>query len=215
MSAIRFLNCEIDLSRKVFKPRAETAFWSKKVLAQIKKHYQDKSRLKVLDMFTGSGCIGIAFLKTLSKYCQRMDFADISKEAGEQTKINLKMNKIPETKYRIYQSNLFEKLEGKKYDIIFANPPYVALERIWQVQKQVLKSEPKKAFFAGKNGMYYIKKFLKEVKNHLKENGMFFLEFDPLQKEEIKRILEKQGFDFDFYKDQFGKYRWLKASTVK
>ena len=66
--------------------------------------------------------------------------------------------------------------------------------------------------------MFWIKKFLFKVKKYLKPptnklvgGGKIFMEFDPLQKEKIKEILEKQSFKFQFKKDQFKKYRWLKV----
>jgi release factor glutamine methyltransferase len=133
------------------------------------------------------------------------------------------LNKIEESRYRIYKSNLFENLKRKEpapyrnevsgagYDIIFANPPYVALNRISQVQKEVRQKEPREALFAGKDGMFWIRKFLKEAKKHLNRNGVIYMEFDPLQKNEIQEILKKEGFKFSFRKDQFKKYRWLKA----
>jgi release factor glutamine methyltransferase len=101
-------------------------------------------------------------------------------------------------------------LKNKRYDIIFANPPYVALERINEVQKEVLQKEPAVALFAGKDGMFWIKRFLKEVKKYLNKNGAIYLEFDPQQKEKIEKILKKEGSKFQFRKDQFKKYRWLK-----
>jgi len=207
MRVVDFLNCKIDVSKKVFQPRIETEFWLKKAINELKIENW-KLKIDVLDVFTGSGCIGIAILKNI-KNC-RVDFADIDGEAISQIKINLKLNKIPREKYEIYKSNLFEKLKNKKYDFIFANPPYVALERISEVDKEVLEKEPKTTLFAGRDGMVLIKKILKEVKNHLKTGGVFYLEFDPLQKEKIREILEKRGFQFLFQKDQFKKYRWLR-----
>jgi HemK-like putative methylase len=166
--------------------------------------------LKILDIFAGTGCIGIAVLKNIER--TRVDFADMSKEAVEQIKINLKLNKIPKNKYKIYKSNLFEKLKERKYNIVFANPPYVALDRVQEVQREVLEKDPKKSLFGGRYGTFWIEKFLKEVKNYLKKGGIFYMEFDPLQKEKIKKILEKENFKFNFYKDQFQKFRWLKAT---
>ena len=218
---IKFLNCKIDLTRKVFQPRIETEFWVKKAIRDVRMLEGSKvGMLRVLDLFAGTGCIGIAILKNIKN--SKVDFADMSKKAIEQIKINLKLNlprselfllrsKIPKNRYEIYKSNLFEKLKNKKYDLIFANPPYVALDRISEVQKEVLEKEPSQALFAGRNGMYWIEKFLKEVKNYLKPGGVFYLEFDPKQKEKIKEILKKQGFKFSFHKDQFQKFRWLKA----
>jgi len=212
---MRFFNCKIDLSKRIFKPRIETEYWIKQALSKLQIEncrLQIEKKLKILDIFAGSGCIGIAVLKNIKNV--RMDFIDIDKNAIEQIKINLKLNRISQKRYRVIRSNMFEKLRGNKYDFIFANPPYVAKNRISEVQKQVLKTDPKIALFAGKDGMLYIKKFLKQVKNHLKKDGLFFLEFDPLQKLEIEKILKKENLQFKFYKDQFKKWRWVDASNA-
>jgi len=205
----RFLNCRIDLTQKVFEPRIETEFWVGKALREIK-IAQSVRKLSVLDIFAGSGCIGIAVLKNIKN--TTVDFVDISNKAIKQIKVNLKLNKIPKKRYKIYKSNLFKSLKKKQYNIIFANSPYVALNRISEVQKEVLQKEPRAALFAGKNGMFWIEKFLKEVKKHLNEMGAVYMEFDPLQKEKIEKILKKERFIFSFQKDQFKKYRWLKIS---
>lgn len=206
----KFLNCKIDLSKRVFIPRVETAFWLKKAIEEIKVLYKkERATIKILDIFAGSGCIGIAILKNIEN--TQVDFVDIDQKALEQIKINLKLNKIPAKRYQVIQSNLFQKLKKKKYDFIFANPPYIAQQRINEVQPSVLEWEPKRAILAGKNGLSYIKKFLKEAKIFLKKNGFIYMEFDPLQKEELKKILEKNGYEkFKFFKDQFRKFRWAR-----
>lgn len=207
---IKFLNCKIDLSKKVFQPRIETEFWVGKAIEEIKLTTNNQQpTTKILDLFAGTGCIGIAILKNIEN--SKLDFVDFSEEAIEQIKINLRINKIQKEKYRIYKSDLFKEIKNKRYDVIFANPPYVALDRIQEVRKEVLKKEPKEALFAGRNGIFWIEKFLKEVKNYFKKGGIFYMEFDPLQKEKIKEILEKENFKFNFYKDQFQKFRWLKV----
>jgi release factor glutamine methyltransferase len=204
----KFLNSKIDLSKKVFQPRIETEFWLKKAISEIKQKIENrKQKIEVLDMFAGSGCIGISILKNLKT--SLVDFVDIDKKAIGQMKINLKLNKIPKSRYRIFRSNLFERIRNKKYDFIFANPPYVALKRISEVQPAVLKNEPPLALFAGKDGLDYIKRFLREVKNYLNPKGKFYLEFDPQQKPEIEKILIKQKLIFEFRKDQFKKWRFL------
>jgi len=212
---VKFLNCKIDVSKKVFIPRIETEYWIGKAIKQIKK--KNLKNLDILDIFSGTGCIGIAVLKNYPKLCKNLDFIDISKNAISEIKINIDLNKIPKNRCRAYTSSFFEipKVYNRKYDIIFANPPYIAKKRIFQVQKKVLKTEPKTALFSGKDGMNHIKRFLRQVKNYLKPNGIFFLEFDPLQKKSIENILKKQGFKFKFYKDQFKKWRWLRAGIKK
>lgn len=206
-----FLNCKIDASRKVFRPRVETEFWVKKAIKIVQLNNYPTGQLQVLDIFSGTGCIGISLLKACPETVQRVDFVDIWPDAIKQIKINLKLNKIKKNKVRVYKSNLFEKLKGKKYDFIFANPPYVALDRISEVQKEVLEKDPPVALFAGKDGTVLVEKFFQEVKDYLKSEGTIFLEFDPLQKNKIKRILKKKKFKAFFKEDQFKKSRWLKA----
>jgi len=225
MGYIKFLNCKIDLSKKVFIPRIETEFWLAKAIKELRTLNFEHRTLKILDIFAGSGCIGIVILKVCPELCRRVDFVDIDKRAIEQIKINLKLNKISKNRYQIYKSNLFEKLKGKKYDFIFANPPYVAKERLNEVQNSVKKYEPKIAWYGEKKGLRLISKFLKEAKNYLKKNGIIFLEFDPLQKKSIEDILEKDynppatlpsktralNYNhFKFFKDQFKKFRYAK-----
>jgi len=211
----KFLNCKIDLRNRVFIPRIETEFWVKKAIKEINQRTKNKEqRTKILDIFSGSGCIGIALLKNIKN--SFLDFVDVDKRAIEQIKINLKLNKIPKSRYKIYQSNLFEKIKNKNYNYIFANPPYVAKERMAEVQESVKKLEPKISWYGGKKGLKYIKRFLKEAKNFLKPKGVIYLEIDPLQKEEIKKILEKDGWaNFKFFKDQFKKWRFLKVGASK
>lgn len=218
---VKFLNCRIDLKNRVFIPRIETEFWVKKAIKKLRLiearprclpkagGWREGCSLRVLDIFAGSGCIGIAVLKNIKD--SFVDFIDIDKRAIEQIEINLSLNKILKSRYKIYKSNLFEKLQNKKYDFIFANPPYVAKERLGEVEPAVLKYEPKKAFLAGKGGLFFIRGFLKEAKNFLKQNGAIYLEIDPFQKEDIKNILLNEGYKkFKFFKDQFKKYRFVK-----
>jgi release factor glutamine methyltransferase len=206
---MKFINCQIDFSKHKFSPRTETEFWVGKALKVLKSKTQN---LEILDMFSGTGCIGITILKNIEN--SQVDFADIWLPAVEQIKINLKLNKITQSRYCIYKSDLFRGLRGKKYDFIFANPPYVALNRIFEVQKDVLEGDPAVALFGGKDGMVLIEKFLNQVKDYLKPAGKIFMEFDPLQQKNIKKFLDRDKLKAEFKKDQFGKYRWLEASLI-
>ena len=206
-----FENCFIDLSKGVFKPRLETKFWVKRAIKKCKqkiKKYSIKEP-KFLDVFSGSGFIGIFILKNIKK--SFVCFLDIDKRAIEQIKINLNLNKISSERYKIIRSNIFDNIKKvQQYHFIFANPPYVAKERLFEVQEEVKKEEPKISWYGGKEGLFYIKKFLKKAKNFLEDKGAIFLEIDPFQREKIEEFLKKCSYkNYKFYKDQFGKIRWM------
>ncbi len=218
-----FLGCKIDLSKKPLIPRRETEFWVEKAIKKISHNLQSfgKCSIGVLDIFSGSGCIGIAILKNIKN--SEVVFADKDKKCLEQIKINLRIN-IPSYKLhgrevcRTVQSDVFEGLTlqklkhlgGQGFDYIFANPPYVAELMRHKVQKSVLDSEPKSALFGGKDGLFYIKKFLKGAGGHLNSGGRIFMEFSPEQKKEIKKFIEKYNYKtYEFHKDQYGRWRWV------
>jgi release factor glutamine methyltransferase len=198
-----FLGCKIDLSKRPLIPRLETEFWVEQELKNIEAG-------KALDIFSGSGCIGIALLK--NRQSLLCDFVDKEKDAVEQIKINCKLNGIDKKRYKVIQSDIFKKVKGK-YDFIFANPPYIATTKKSKIQKSVLKYEPKQALFGGKDGLILIDEFLKEAQKHLDENGKIFMEFDCVQKKQIEKLFKKYKYNFwEFKKDQYNRWRWAIAS---
>jgi len=201
-----FLGCKIDLSEHPLIPRSETEFWVKIALEEIKKIKSKK--IYCLDIFAGSGCIGIAILKNTKN--TKLDFVERRKEILGQIKINLKINGVKKYKYKIIQSDVFSKV-ARKYDYIFANPPYIATTRKNKIQKSVLKFERQSSLFGGKDGFFFIKSFLKNAVNHLSSDGVIYMEFDCIQKKGIEKILKKYGYrDREFYRDQYGKWRYVK-----
>lgn len=201
-----FLNCKIDLSLEPFIPRPETEYWTSKAIEEIKERGR---KISCLDIFSGSGCVGIAVLKSCPELCQRIDFAEKEKKLLKQIKINLDLNDIERNKYRIIQSDIFKNIKNK-YDYIFANPPYIPLTRINKIQKSVLLFEPKKALFGGKDGLFYVKKFLKEAKSHLKKDARVYMEFDYFYKTDLEKLLKKFGYkNYKICKDQYKKERYL------
>lgn len=206
-----FLNTTIDVSKHPLLPRVETEFWVHRALGHI-----DKSKkLNILDIFSGSGCIGIALLKSLPK--ARLTFAEKNSRYIEQIEINLRMNSIAPDRAELVESNIFSSIQGQgKYDYIFANPPYISKERVAEVESSVLDWEPESALFAPDNGLFYIKKLLREAPLHLAPGSTLFIEFDSWQKESIENYVNNRSQQLkyrhiEFWKDQYKKWRMLKA----
>lgn len=221
-----FLGCRIDLSQKPLIPRPETEFWIQQAIKRIcqKNDSRKNDDIAVLDMFAGSGCIGIAILNHIKN--SKVVFAEKDENLLEQIKINLELNRkhISNSseleigkkivKCQFVQSDVFGNIRGK-FDYIFANPPYIPnnQETRCKIQKSVLKYEPRNALFGGKDGLFYIKKFLKQAKSYLNPGGKIFMEFDPPQKSAIEKLLKKYSYkNWEFHKDQYDKWRWADAN---
>ncbi len=202
-----FLGHKIDLSKRPLIPRPETAFWVAQAINEIE---NSKEHLKCLDIFSGSGCVGLAVL--LQAKNTNVDFIDIEDNFLEQIKINIESNQIHSNRYNIFKSNIFSSV-NEKYDYILANPPYVAKDRINEVGKDVLFHEPSIALFSGPKGMDIINVFLREAINYLEQKGIIYLEFDQEQKEEIIKILEEVKYShWTFHKDQFDVIRFVRIN---
>lgn len=227
-----FLGCKINLLERPLIPRPETEFWVGEAIKDILTYSSlsgcsdcDCDVVKVLDIFAGSGCIGIAVLKHVKS--AKVDFADCDKNAIEQIKKNLKLNAslirankgyTDKKKNVVIKSDVFENIKGK-YDFILANPPYIAKTKKDKVRDSVLKFEPKKALFGGEDGLLFIRKFLEGAKSHLRRpasakasarRGKIYMEFDSWQKPKIEKILKNLGHkNFEFKKDQYNKWRYI------
>ncbi len=212
----QFLGCKIDLSKKPLIPRQETEFWVDEAIKEISPKVDGRpfSGIKVLDIFAGSGCIGLAVLKNVKN--SEVVFAEKDKKLVEQIKLNVKINKhlfsnSQEFKNRckVVASDIFSGVRGK-FDYIFANPPYIPKTKKPKIQKSVLDYEPHGALFGGEDGLFFIKKFLKQAPEFLKENGKIYLEFDSFQKKQIEILLKKYTYkNWEFKKDQYKKWRWV------
>ena len=207
---VEFLGYKMDLSLKPLIPRPETEYWTQKAIQDIRTSLKQNVSIRCLDVFSGSGCIGIAVSRHILQ--ARVDFAENEKKFLQQIQLNLKKNRVSKKRFKVIQSDVFSGVPGK-YDYIFANPPYIATTRWKSVQSSVARYEPRGALFAGKDGLRYIKRFLKEAKNHLTPKGKIYMEFDSPQRKEIDLLLKKYRYSsWQFYKDQYGKWRFVVVS---
>lgn len=211
-----FLGCKIDLRYKPLIPRTETEYWVEQAIREVRPRPSANDvevgpRPKCLDIFAGSGCIGVAVLKHVPG--AKVDFTEKEKKFCKQIVLNAKLNNITKSRYRVIRSDIFSKVKGK-YDYIFANPPYLAESRRGKIQKSVLAQEPHSALFAGKDGLKYIRLFLSRTKDFLKKDGVIYLEFDSWQKPKIAEIVRSFNFrDIEFFKDQYNKWRFVRIEV--
>ena len=207
-----FCGCRIDLSQRVLIPRPETEFMVRRAIQDIT--VKARRAVKVLDIFSGSGCAGVAVAKNIPGVA--VDFSDIDPKAVAQIKINLDINGIAANRVRVFESDIFETIPaGAKYDAILANPPYVDPARIAEVQDSVLDHEPYRALFGGKGGLEVIARFLRAAKDYLEPGGFIYMEFDTQQADAIKIMLDDNGYKgYDFLRDQFGQIRFVKAGLI-
>ncbi|MFM8453721.1 MAG: 50S ribosomal protein L3 N(5)-glutamine methyltransferase [Gammaproteobacteria bacterium] len=146
---------------------------------------------KILDLCSGSGCIGISLALMNPKIT--VDLSDISPEALEVSKINIKKYNL-ENRVNCIQSDLFDQIKGQ-YDLIISNPPYVPEGEYYRCPEE-LKMEPKLALTAGEEGMSIINRILNGYKNQLNPNGTLILEVGYTAAKHMKKKYKNMKFQW-------------------
>lgn len=206
---VNFLGCRIDLSYRPLIPRPETEFWTEKFLERVKKQ-QGRGELKILDLCCGSGCIGIAVLKSLPQ--AHVDFADISEAALKQTARNLEINGGEAVRFQLVHSDLFSAISGE-YDYILCNPPYV--DRAGKTSV-VLAYEPEQSLFAQNHGLDLIQKIISTFEKHVKKGGELWMEFGQGQEKSVQQFCQSLGqtVRVEMGQDQYGVVRYVVVTKV-
>lgn len=127
---------------------------------------------RILDLCTGSGCIGIASALRFSD--AEVDLADISEPALTLAGRNLARHGL-EGRVRVIQSDLFRALAGRRYDIILSNPPYVSRQELAGLPRE-FRWEPDLGLEAGEDGLDVVKRVLREVSSYLAPGGIVIME---------------------------------------
>jgi len=125
----------------------------------------------ILDLCTGSGCIAIACGQYFPD--AMVDAGELSPEAIEVAEIN--RERLEQENVAIYQSDLFENIPEKKYDIIVSNPPYVDKEDFEEIPDEFL-AEPKLGLVSGDDGLELTHRLLHEADKFLNDNGILVVE---------------------------------------
>jgi ribosomal protein L3 glutamine methyltransferase len=127
----------------------------------------------ILDLCTGSACLAI--LAAMRFETALVDATDLSNDALEVAAINVANYGFGD-RVILHQGNLFTPLKGRRFDLILANPPYVAEVEVEAFAPEHA-AEPKMAHVSGKDGFDLVRLILAEAPNHLTEMGILICEF--------------------------------------
>ena len=151
----------------------------------------NSSSLNILDLCTGSGCIGISVAKHLPY--QELLLVDLSEKALAVAKKNAEKH-LGEN-VTLLQSDLLTEVRGKKFSLLLSNPPYIVSRVIPGLDREVSEYEPKLALDGGEDGLVFYRRIAKEAKAVLLPGARLYLEIGYDQGESVKDIFQKEGYE--------------------
>lgn len=128
----------------------------------------DPSRVgSVLDLCTGSGCLAIMAARHFP--AAHVTATDISRDALAVAQINVRDHEVTD-RVELIRSDLFDKLGSRRFDLIIANPPYVAAAEV-KAFPQEYRHEPRLAHLGGKDGLDLVRRIIREAPAHVNAGG--------------------------------------------
>ena len=187
----QFYSMEFEVDKSTLIPRPETEMLVEKAIDHLRKRSGNDH---ILDLCTGSGCIAAAIGKNYSD-CEIVA-TDISQDALEIAQKNIEKYELTE-RINLLCGDLYEpiisELDGKKFDIITTNPPYITESEYESLDKNVRDYEPKHALIAGVDGLDIYKRIIEDVDKFLSSDGILLMEIGYRQGDAIRELLEKSG----------------------
>lgn len=181
-----FMGLNFYVDENVLIPQPDTETLVEEVINICKEKTEN---IKILDICTGSGAIGISIAKYIENV--KVILSDISMDALEVAKKNAKDNNV-EDKIEIIESDMFENISDK-FDIIVSNPPYIESEVISTLDKEV-QNEPHIALDGGEDGLKFYRVLAEQSKKYLNDNGTICLEIGYNQREAVEEILKECNY---------------------
>ena len=142
---------------------------------QIERRFRpwlSRTPARILDLCTGSGCIGIACAYEFAE--AEVVLADLSFEALEVANLNIERHALEERVYTVH-SDGFDGLPGQRFDLILSNPPYVDAEDFADMPEEY-HHEPEMGLACGEDGLDLVRRMLAEAADHLSEPGVLVVE---------------------------------------
>lgn len=198
-----FFSESFSVNEAVLIPRPETEVLVEEALDLI----GDRKGLTVLDVGCGSGAIGIIIAKHTDSRVVSVDISEAALAVARTNAVSLGVHE----KTRFVCGDLLCALgDGTRFDMIVANPPYVAADEWDDLMVDVREYEPRGALDGGEGGLDIYRRLVGQVPRHLVSGGHVLLEIgSPRQASEVGAMLEAAGLKVGVRKDYSGRERVL------
>jgi ribosomal protein L3 glutamine methyltransferase len=164
-----FAGLELYVDERVLVPRSPIA----ELVVQRFRPWVDARRVRrILDIGTGSGAIALACAMAFPK--SRVDAVDVSAAALQVARRNLRRLNL-EKRVRMLQSDYFDAVKGRRYDIIVSNPPYVGRAEMQRLPREY-GHEPKLGLASGADGLDSVRAIFAGARRHLRRDGILVVE---------------------------------------
>lgn len=179
-----FMGLTFKVNDLVLIPRQDTETLVETVVKKIK----DKE-VRVLDIGTGSGCVGIS----IAKLCPNADVTllDYSEAILEVAGENAKLNGV---EVKLEHCDILEEIPEGKFDVIVSNPPYIETDTIFSLDNIVTSYEPPEALDGGFDGLLFYQRITEIAPEIMEENSYIAFEIGYEQGEAVSEILDEAEF---------------------
>lgn len=179
-----FMGLSFQVNEHVLIPRQDT-----EVLVELMIKLLPK-QARVLDMCTGSGCIGISLAKLREA---KVTAVDASGDAIVTAQKNAEALGC-EARLTFYESDLFSAVPKEEYDAVVSNPPYIPSRVIAELEPEVRDFEPVMALDGKEDGLYFYRRIVNDSREYLKNGGILCFETGHDQRKAVGRLLKEAGF---------------------
>lgn len=201
-----FYGCRFKVGPGVLIPRQDTETLVDTALEFLK----DKESPEVLDLCSGSGCIGITLAK--QKPLSKVTLVEKYEEAMRYLKENIKLNGAENATAVL--ADVFEPQFDNEFDIIVSNPPYIPADEMDLLSYEV-KFEPETALYGGEDGLLFYRFIAADYIKYLKKGGMLAFEVGINEADAVCEILFATGYkDIKKQKDLNGIYRVVSGKAL-
>lgn len=210
-----FYGLKFLVEKGVFIPRPETEILVAEVIRLIENSYT--KQVNIFELCTGSGNIAVSLTKNIP-YCKIIS-SDIKEQALQLAARNARLHRVAQ-KITFLQGDLFSALEKDgysllKFDMIIANPPYVAARQMDRLPVEV-QHEPRAALEAGDDGLKFVRKFFGQGHRFLKKEGYIVFEFGDQHQQQVNEIINRSKYFENpvFFPDLNGIFRFVIARCI-